>query len=415
MHLVLGDDRRLLDGLAGLGLALDREVLGERIVGDHHGGSVDAVLTAQTLEALGDIDDPGDIGVGVDHVAKLARGLVAVEILRVLFEAVLQRGVPAHDQRRHRLRDLVANGVGVAEHTGRVAHGGSGLDLAEGHDLGDTVTAVHVSGVADHVVAVAGVEVHVDVGHRHARRVEKALEEEVVLDRVEIGDPERVGHRTASGGAATGPDSDVVVAGVADEIPGDEEIRREPHVVDNAEFVVETFDDLVAEVGPPTFVGAFVREVAEVLGVGREAFGQRKLGKLRFAELDLDIAAFGDPQRVVARFGDLAEESAHLAGGLDVVAVAVELEAIGVAEQRSGLHAQQGVVGLGVVLMGVVRVVRGEDRRLDLASDLEQLRVSGALLGDALILQLDEEVVAPEDVLETSGVLERSIVLPLHQ
>ena len=106
VHLVLGDDRRLLDGLAGLGLALDRQVLRERIVGDHHGGGVDAVLTAQTLEALGDIDDPGDIGVSVDHVAKLAGGLVAVDVLRVLFEAVLQRGVPAHDQRRHRLATL---------------------------------------------------------------------------------------------------------------------------------------------------------------------------------------------------------------------------------------------------------------------------------------------------------------------
>ena len=71
-------------------------------------------------------------------------------------------------------------------------------------------------------------------------------------------------------------------------------------------------------------------------------------------------------------------------------------------------------MGLGVVLMGVVGVVRGEDRRVDLASDLEQLWVGGALLGDALILQLDEEVVAPEDVLETSGVLERSIMLALH-
>ena len=333
MHLVLGDDRRLLDGLAGLGLALDRQVLGERIVGDHHGGSVDAVLTAQTLEALGDIDDPGDIGVGVDHVAKLAGGLVAVDVLRVLFEAVLQRGVPAHDQRRHRLRDLVANGVRVAEHAGCVAHGGSGLDLAERDDLGDTVTAVHVGGVADHVVAVSSVEVHVDVGHRHARRVEKALEEEVVLDRVEIGDPERVGHRTAGGRASAGPDSDVVVAGVPDEIPGDEEVRREPHVVDDAELVVETLDDLIAEVGAPTFVGAFVGEVTEVLRVGREAFGQRELGKLWFAELDLDITALGDPQRVVARFGNLAEQSAHLASGLDVVAVAVELETIGIAEQ----------------------------------------------------------------------------------
>ena len=69
-------------------------------------------------------------------------------------------------------------------------------------------------------------------------------------------------------------------------------------------------------------------------------------------------------------------------------------------------------MGLGVVLMGVVGVVRGEDRRVDLASDLEQLWVGGALLGDALILQLDEEVVAPEDVLETSGVLEAASCCP---
>ena len=80
-------------------------------------------------------------------------------------------------------------------------------------------------------------------------------------------------------------------------------------------------------------MGAFVGEVTEVLRVGREAFGQRELGKLWFAELDLDITALGDPQRVVARFGNLAEQSAHLASGLDVVAVAVELETIGIAEQ----------------------------------------------------------------------------------
>ncbi len=67
VHLVLGDDGRLLDGLAGLGLALDRQVLGERILGDHHRGGVDAVLAAQALEALGDIDDLGDVGVGLDH------------------------------------------------------------------------------------------------------------------------------------------------------------------------------------------------------------------------------------------------------------------------------------------------------------------------------------------------------------
>ena len=45
--------------------------------------------------------------------------------------------------------------------------------------------------------------------------------------------------------------------------------------------------------------------------------------------------------------------------------VAVELEAVGVAHQRPGLDAQQGVVGLVVVLVGVVAVVGGEQRRTD--------------------------------------------------
>ena len=51
VHLVLRDHRRVLDRRAGLGLALDRQVLGERLAGDHDRGRVDAVLAAQALEA----------------------------------------------------------------------------------------------------------------------------------------------------------------------------------------------------------------------------------------------------------------------------------------------------------------------------------------------------------------------------
>ncbi len=57
VHLVLRDDRRVLDVLPALGLALDRQVGGERLLGDHDRGGVDAVLAAQPLEALGHVDD----------------------------------------------------------------------------------------------------------------------------------------------------------------------------------------------------------------------------------------------------------------------------------------------------------------------------------------------------------------------
>ena len=126
---------------AGVGLALDRQVLGERVVGDDHGGGVDAVLAAQALEALGHVDDLVRLGVRLVHRPQLGGCGVAVLVPGHLVEAGRERGVAAHDQRRHRLGDLVADDVGEAEHPRRVAHRGPGLDRREGDDLGDVVAS----------------------------------------------------------------------------------------------------------------------------------------------------------------------------------------------------------------------------------------------------------------------------------
>ena len=77
-------------------------------------------------------------------------------------------------------------------------------------------------------------------------------------------------------------------------------------------------------------------------------FGDGERRQDRVAELELDVGALGDQQRVVARLRRFAEEVAHLGGRLDVEVVAFELEAVRVALQRAGLHAQQRVVRLGV-------------------------------------------------------------------
>ena len=66
-------------------------------------------------------------------------------------------------------------------------------------------------------------------------------------------------------------------------------------------------------------------------------------------------------------------------------------------------------MGLGVVAVGVVAVVGGEQRRAELAGDLAEQRVGAVLLADAVVLQLDEEVVPAEDVLEPAGLLQRRV------
>ena len=129
---------------------------------------MDAVLSAEALEALGDVDDLLDVGVGLVHRPEVGRHGVALGELLLLLEARPERGVPAHDERRHRLGHLVADGVGVAEHPSGVAHRGPGLDLGERHDLGNVVAPVHLGRIADHLVTEPCVEVHVDVGHGDA-------------------------------------------------------------------------------------------------------------------------------------------------------------------------------------------------------------------------------------------------------
>ena len=82
---------------------------------------------------------------------------------------------------------------------------------------------------------------------------------------------------------------------------------------------------------------------------------------------------------------------------------------------RAGLHAQQRGVRLGVVAVRVVAVVGGEQRRADRARDAEQVDVDPVLLGQAVVLQLDEEVVAAEDLLEARGRGEGAVVVVLEE
>ena len=55
------------------GLSLHRHVVEHRILGDHDGGGVDAVLTALVDEAHGDVDGVLHLGVALVESAKFSR------------------------------------------------------------------------------------------------------------------------------------------------------------------------------------------------------------------------------------------------------------------------------------------------------------------------------------------------------
>src|SRR5439155_911072 len=73
---------------------------------------------------------------------------------------------------------------------------------------------------------------------------EEALEEQVVLDRVDVGDLEAVGDERAGGGAAAGSDADSVAPREGDEVPDDQEVVDEAHLLDRFELELEPVGEL---------------------------------------------------------------------------------------------------------------------------------------------------------------------------
>ena len=128
---------------------------------------------------------------------------------------------------RHQCGELVRFRKRVAHDASHVLDRQLGRQLVERHDVRDMVAAVFGCHVVNHPFASGIVEIHVDVGHRDAVGVQEAFEEEIVLERIDVGDAERVRDRRTGCRAAPGSGKRASVAHILDAVADDQEIRRE--------------------------------------------------------------------------------------------------------------------------------------------------------------------------------------------
>ena len=178
-------------GHVGARIAIERHELFERAVADDDAGRVRGGVGVEPFELLGDVDERLDLLVAV---ARLAQTRLAVHGLR---QRDGRGGVL-----RHELGELVDLAQRHLQHAADVAHDAAREERAEGDDLRDAVGAVALAHVGDHLVAARLAEVDVEVGHRHAFGIEKALEQQAEAHRIEVGDRQRPGDERARARAA---------------------------------------------------------------------------------------------------------------------------------------------------------------------------------------------------------------------
>ena len=109
------------------------------------------------------------------------------------------------------------------------------------------------------------------------------------------------------------------------------------------------------------------------------------------------------------------EDAGHFVVALDEELVAVELHAGGVANGFAGLDAEHDVLGVGVVFAEIVAVVGGDQRQAEIFFQLEEAGMDAVLHFQALILNLEIEILFAENVGEGSGGGASGVVIVLHE
>ena len=111
----------------------------------------------------------------------------------------------------------------------------------------------------------------------------------------------------------------------------------------------------------------------------------------------------------------MGEEPFHLRRALDIELVGIELEALGIVDGVRGLHAQQHLMRVMIVFAEIVAVVGGDQRNIQFFFQAEQVGMDLLFQFQSLVLDLQEEIAAAENVLVLSRGGFGLLVLSRHQ
>ena len=172
VHVVLRDDFVLVR-------LVDRNQCLQRLGSDHNARSMHRRVAGHAFKALCSLDHFVDAFV-LGH-RRLELGLLLDGLVQGDLEDV-----------RHHLGEPIDLPEAQVHHPADVLDGGLGRHGVESDDLGDLLAAVLLGDVLNHLPAPIHAEIDVHVGHRLPLDVQKALEEQAVLQRIDVSDRHRV-------------------------------------------------------------------------------------------------------------------------------------------------------------------------------------------------------------------------------
>ena len=152
------------------------------------------------------------------------------------------------------------------EHAGHVFDGQFCGHRSVSDDVGHFFCTIFIGHPLQHASASVVVEVHIDIRERNTVGIQEALEEEVIFNRVDVGDAQAVSHGTARGRSTPRADRDTeLLASCLDVVLHDEEVAREAHRLHDVQFKLDARVGFFVERIAVTPLRSFVSQLAEIV------------------------------------------------------------------------------------------------------------------------------------------------------
>ena len=375
-------------------LGADGHVLVERARRDDDAGGVNPGVARETFELHRVVEE---LAVPLLLLPDFARIVLPRRVELAHFRNPLDRFLDREREVgmvRNQLGEIIGLGRSEAEGSAHILDGRAGFQGSEGDDLADRIASVLLPDVLDDFAAPLEAEVDVDVGHRHALRVEEALEQQIELERADIGDAERVGDERAGRGSAAWTDRNPLVARGPDEVGDDEEVAGVSGLGNDAKLVVEPLTNVGGERGAVTLDSSFFGQAHQQLVLRLDSRGEGK-GRDLVLLREGDGGLIRDAQRILQDILASGEPLGDLGRALEVEALVV-VHPVGVGEILAQADAEENVVGVVIVARKEVRVVGGEDGEIQLRGELEDAAVESRLVLGVVRLHLEVVPIAKD-------------------
>ncbi len=372
---------RILRG--GLVIRLEKgRVFRQGDVRDDHAGGVSRGVTDQPLEGLRGLKELRDSGVGCLQFFKF----------RLALERLVDGDIQLH---RNQFGEPVHFGIRKSHDTPHIADHGPGRHRAEGNNLSDAVCPVLLSHVINDLVPAFVAKIDIDIRKAHTLRIQEPLKKEPVENRVDVGNPQGIRHEAPGRGPSSRPHRNPTLSGVPNEIPDNEEVTREAHLVNEGEFIIKPLAILGRNLSPLPFLKMRKAELLQVAfpGLSRGRVEIRQMGLLK---IKFQIAALGNLHGRSQGFRKLEKEKFHLFWRFEVILVALVTHSMGLVQGGAGPNANEGIVGRCIFLMDVMDIVGGNASEAKFAAE-RRIGLNHPPLGlQPLVGQFEKEIFFPK-------------------